>query len=80
MLRVMRWETVDQAPGTPRESGKDIFETFFRLRGSPRGDFFSDLFGVLGPEGPRDPCKWSTGYQVMRLPNKNTLELVFIRS
>ena len=35
-----------------------------KVRGPPApGDFFSDFFGVSGPEGPRDPCKWSTGSQ-----------------
>ena len=36
-----------------------------------RETFLSDFLGVSGPEGPRDPCKWSTGSQVQNayLPN-----------
>ena len=66
-----------RSPGTPRESGKSLekvwrvlFETFSRLsRLFPDffqtlgGSLFSDFFVVSGPEGPRDPCKWSTGSQ-----------------
>ena len=47
---------------------KDFFETFSRLSGkraSGPGRLFSDFFGVSGPEGPRDPCKWSTGSQTL---------------
>ena len=46
---------------------RDLFGTFSRLSGGPgaRGPrrLFWDFFGVSGPEGPRDPCKWSTGSQ-----------------
>ena len=46
---------------------RDFFETFSRLSGGPGAGgperLFSDFFGVSGPEGPRDPCKWPTGSQ-----------------
>ena len=38
-------------------------KTFSRLFPDSAGRLFSDFFGVSGPEGPRDPCKWSTGSQ-----------------
>ena len=59
-------------PRVWKKSRKSLFGTFSRLfpdsrdffqtRGGPRG-LVSDFFGVLGPEGPRDPCKWPTGSQ-----------------
>ena len=46
---------------------KRLFRYFFQTLGGPRGrrpqETFSDFFGVSGPEGPRDPCKWPTGSQ-----------------
>ena len=56
---------------------RDLFETFSRLSrlfrdffqtlGGPgpevSGVFFSDFFGVSGPVGPTDLCKWSMGSQ-----------------
>ena len=67
-------EKISRASGPPRESEKVLKssrKTFSRLfpdsweglraRGPER--FFSDSFGVSGPEGPREPCKWSTASQ-----------------
>ena len=57
-----------------KKSGKSLEKrrqkTFSRLfpdcrgpaTGGPRR-LFSDFFGVSGPEGQRDPCKWSMGSQ-----------------
>ena len=67
-------ESLEKVSKKSGESGKslekvpkDFFETFSRLSGGPGaggpGRLFSDFFGVSGPEGPRDPCKWSTGSQ-----------------
>ena len=47
--------------------GRSFFEASSRLSRGPRaggpGRHFSDFFGVSGPPGPRDPCKWPTGSQ-----------------
>ena len=67
-------ESLEKVSKKSGESGKslekvpkDFFETFSRLSGGPGaggpGRLFSDFFGVSGLEGPRDPCKWSTGSQ-----------------
>ena len=40
---------------------KKLFRDFFQTRGRRPRETFSDFFGISGPEGPRDPCKWSTG-------------------
>ena len=56
-------ESLEKVPKRPR---KDFFETFSRLSRGPGAGHsfeFSDFFGVSGPEGSKDPCKWSTGYQ-----------------
>ena len=46
---------------------RDFSGTFSRLSGGPgrrpRGTFVRLLRGFQGPEGPREPCKWSTGSQ-----------------
>ena len=39
-----------------KKSFRDLFETFSRLSISR---LFPNYQEVLGPEGPRDPCKWS---------------------
>ena len=67
-------ESLEKVSKKSGESGKslekvprDFFETFSRLSGGPGaggpGRLFSDFFRVSGLEGPRDPCKWSTGSQ-----------------
>ena len=71
-------EKVSKKPWT------DIFQTFSRLFGPPRasvpGRPFPDLFGISGPEGPRDSCSsregsQSKGVHVYPPPtiNRNTL-------
>ena len=56
---------------SPKTLSRHFLETLRRLlRLSPRlfGDFFGvpdrRLFGISGPEGPRDPCKGRTGSQM----------------
>ena len=40
-----------------------FLQTLEGARGRSPARLFSDFFGVSGPRGPRDPCKWSTGSQ-----------------
>ena len=54
-------ESLEKVSKKSGESGKslnkvpkDFFETFFRL------------FGVSGLDGPRDPCEWPTGSQLLK--------------
>ena len=63
---------------TPPFAASQLFRDFFQTlqtfsrcvpdslgsQGQRPGRFFSDFFGVSGPEGPRDPCKWPTGSQL----------------
>ena len=57
-------QSLESLEKVSKRSRKDSFETFSGLSGGPGaggpGRLFSKLFGGLGPEGPRDPCKWPT--------------------
>ena len=51
-----------------RKGSERRFRDFFQTLGGPGaggpGRLFSDFFGVSGPQGARDACKWPTGSQV----------------
>ena len=65
------WKKSRKSLSGPFRDFFQTLQTFSRLlpdsRGVPElqapGRHFSHFFGVSGPEGPRDPCKWSTRSQ-----------------
>ena len=63
------WKSLEKVSRVGKKSRKGPEKTLSRLFPDPRrrpGRVSSDFFRGLGPEGPRDPCKWST---VTSLPN-----------
>ena len=68
-------KSLKKVSGKSRESEKRFekvprrfFRDFFQSLRGPQGQrpletFFQTFVGSLGPKGPRDPCKWSTGSQ-----------------